>query len=368
MSHFQALRGVEPGFTQPEYVQTFGISYSGERGSRCPTHDAHAAEVLDPPRHHSMRPRRWRSRRGCRRTRPIDGAPRSPPKANRRWPDAANRQVKLISPGMFQTLGTPLVAGRDFHVGPTSMTCATSRSCRRTWQREFWGSPARAVQRVREYYAPRTDLAQVIGVAGDVHDTGVHSNRGDNLLARLTAGAAYQPRRVTSPPHRTRRARRAARRMHEAVWAGEPSLPLAQVRTLESVYDHRSLRPRSRWDGWRLQAQWRCCWAGAASTVRSRTRVAGGARLGIRCALVRRRTRPGVVRSARPVLAASVWRACRRSGLHAVECDRCFSASARSIRPRSRQCPSCLRRLPAGQLSAGARAMAVDPVETMMAE
>ncbi len=41
--------------------------------------------------------------------------------------------------------------------------------------RELWGSPAAALgKRVREYYDKESPWREVVGVAADVHDDGVH--------------------------------------------------------------------------------------------------------------------------------------------------------------------------------------------------
>jgi hypothetical protein len=87
-------------------------------------------------------------------------------------PTTPNRQVKVISPGIFQTLGTSLVAGRDFtwtdlydlrEVAIVSENLA----------REFWGSREAAIgKRVREYYA-KSPWREIIGVARDGHDDGI---------------------------------------------------------------------------------------------------------------------------------------------------------------------------------------------------
>ena len=69
--------------------------------------------------------------------RPDDG--RTPP----------NRQVKIISPGMFQTLGTPLVAGRDF-TWTDLYDLRDVAIVSENLARELWGSPAAALgKRVR---------------------------------------------------------------------------------------------------------------------------------------------------------------------------------------------------------------------------
>ena len=83
-----------------------------------------------------------------------------------------NRQVKIVSPGMFHTLGTPLVAGRDFtwtDLHDLRDVAIVSENL----ARELWGSPEAALgRRIREYYVAGSPWREIVGVAGDVHDDG----------------------------------------------------------------------------------------------------------------------------------------------------------------------------------------------------
>jgi predicted permease len=153
-----------------------------------------------------------------------------------------NRQVKIISPGMFETLGTPIVAGRDFtwtdlydkrEVAIVSNNLA----------RELWGTPAAALgKRVREYYDPSTPWREVVGVTGDVYDDGADQDAPATIywpaqpVESLLTG--YQSRRTTVAL-RSERSGTASllTQLREAVHAVNADVPLAQVRTLDEVYD-----------------------------------------------------------------------------------------------------------------------------------
>ena len=112
---FQALRQVDPGFTQPERVQAFTI-YVPENVVREPervTRLQHALldAVAAVPGVASVA-FTTRLPMGDERSSTalaVEGGERGD---ERRTPP--NRQVKIISPGLFETLGTALVAGRDF--------------------------------------------------------------------------------------------------------------------------------------------------------------------------------------------------------------------------------------------------------------
>jgi predicted permease len=153
-----------------------------------------------------------------------------------------NRQVKVISPRMFQTLGTPLVARRDF-TWTDLYDLRDVAIVSENLAREFWGSRAAALgKRIRQYYGGARDpWREIVGVARDVHDDGAHQQPPPTVYwpAGFARGAlrGYAPRRV-SVAIRTERAGTEGllNQLHEAVWSVNSSLPLAQVRTLDSLY------------------------------------------------------------------------------------------------------------------------------------
>lgn len=243
---FQALRNVDPGFMEPERVQTFSISIP-------------ATMVLEPERVPRMQQEvldniaaipgvvsaafTTRLPMGSGRSSAallVEGRgsddrtpPRTPP----------NRQVKVVSPGLFRTLGTPLVAGRDFtwtDVYDRREVAIVSENL----ARELWGAPSDALgKRVREYYDKESPWQEVVGVAGDVHDDGVHQQAPATIYwpaqadERLLGMSGYQARRV-SVAIRIERAgtQHLVNQVQDAVWSVSSTVPLAQVRTLDEVY------------------------------------------------------------------------------------------------------------------------------------
>jgi predicted permease len=163
-------------------------------------------------------------------------------------PTPPNRHVRLISPGMFQTLGTPLVAGRDF----TWTDLYDSREVAivsENLAREFWGSPAAALgKRIREFYDGKSPWREVVGVAGDVHDDGVYQDPPATvywpaMIARTFGLDGYQPRRVTIALRSERAGTESVlKEIGDAVRSVHAALPLAQVRTLGEVYDQSMAR------------------------------------------------------------------------------------------------------------------------------
>ncbi|MGQ0733076.1 MAG: ABC transporter permease [Acidobacteriota bacterium] len=245
---FEALRRVDPGFTEPQHVQTFSVTISANMAAEPERVTRLQHEVLDKiaaiPGVASA----------AFTTRIPMGSDRSSSALavegrvdNGRTP--LNRQVKVVSPGMFQTLGTSLVAGRDFtwtdlydlrNVALVSENLA----------RELWGSPAAALgKRVREYYDAQSPLREIVGVAGDVHDDGADQPPPATIywpaqpLDALQSMAGYQSRRI-SLAVRSESAGTGSllADMRQAVRSVNANLALAQVRTLDDVYDQSMAR------------------------------------------------------------------------------------------------------------------------------
>jgi predicted permease len=234
----QALLRVDPGFSQPQHVLTFGISIPQgpadmERETRLRQQILERLATLPGVTSAAFTTRlpmdpsdRWSAALSAEGI-PDDG--RTPP----------NHQVKVISPGMFRALGIPLVAGRDFtwtdlydfrNVAIISENLA----------RSLWGSPEAALgRRLRQYYAQQDPWREIIGVAGDVHDDGAHRQPPTTIYwPALLNTPGYQPRRV-SVAIRTERAglESLVAEMRETVWSLNPRLPLSDVRTLDTLYD-----------------------------------------------------------------------------------------------------------------------------------
>jgi predicted permease len=238
---FQALRAVAPGFTEPRTLQTFTFTIPPEVVPGLDAVSRTQQNILD----------RIRSIAGVSSAAFTTRLPMDP---DDRWsaaisaegiPDAGktppNHQVKVISPGMFQTMGTPIVAGRDFtwtDLDELRETAMVSENL----ARELWGSPQAAIgKRIRQYYGAKGPWREIVGVAADVHDDGVHQPAPltvywpGRLDAKVFAG--YQPRRV-SVIIRTPRAGSPSLldELRHAVGSVNRSLPLAQARTLDVLH------------------------------------------------------------------------------------------------------------------------------------
>ena len=153
-----------------------------------------------------------------------------------------SRQIRLISPGLFRTLGTRLLAGREFDwvdiFDRRDVAMMTANLAR-----EMWGSPQAAIgKRIRE--GNTGTLREVIGVTVDVHDEGVHlpATATAFLPARLHDQAFgvrnFLPRRISFVVRSDRRDTETLMgEIRQAVWTVDANLPLAQVRSLGDLYD-----------------------------------------------------------------------------------------------------------------------------------
>ena len=245
---FQTLRRTDPGFRQPQRVQTFSISIAATMVADPERVTRMQHEVLDkiaaiPGVASAAFTTRLpmgsdRSSTAVAVEGKVDDS-RTPP----------NRQVKVVSPAMFQTLATPLVAGRDF-TWTDLYDLRDVAIISGNLARELWGSPAAALgKRIREYYAAGSPWREIVGVAGDVYDDGADQRPPATIYwpaqprEELLSMSGYQSRRV-SVAIRTERAGTEGllNQVREAVRSVSPNLPLAQVRTLDEVYDQSMAR------------------------------------------------------------------------------------------------------------------------------
>jgi predicted permease len=238
---FQALRSVEPGFTEPEQVQLLRISIP-ETQVREPGRVMRVQnEMLDKlaaiPGVTSV---------GFASGAPLEGfnsndVVYADGKTYAAGEIPAIRRFRFISPGYFQAAGTPLVAGRDFtwselyemrHVAIVSENMA----------REIWGDARAAVgKRIRNRM---TDpWREIVGVAGDVYDDGVHQKATAFVywpaLMDTFWNDPIRPTRGGVFLIRSARAGTAAflTEARQAVWSVNANQPVFLVRTLQELYD-----------------------------------------------------------------------------------------------------------------------------------
>jgi predicted permease len=241
---FDALRHVEPGFTNAAQLQTLRISIP-------------ATLVAEPERATRMQNDIVDALSGLAGVEsvaftsgmPMDGfnagfdviyAEDQQDVPNASQPPV--RRFKHVSPGVFITAGTRLLAGRDFtwtDLYDLRPVVVVSENL----AREFWGEPEAALGKRIGGGAPE-DWREVIGVVQDVRDNGL-----DELPPAIVYWPALKSRAALSGPGpvtatravtvvmRSRLAGNAdfVRQVQRTVWSVNASLPIASVRTMEEV-------------------------------------------------------------------------------------------------------------------------------------
>jgi predicted permease len=151
------------------------------------------------------------------------------------------RRFKYISPGLFQTMGTRMIAGRDMTWNDIDMrrpVALVSENLAREW----WGEPAAALgKRIQD--PSHGPWREIVGVVQDVHDNGLTQASPTIVYWPVLMENFFQNRlnvtRSVVFAIRTDRAGTAAliNEIRQSVWSTNPNLPLAFVRTQQDNYD-----------------------------------------------------------------------------------------------------------------------------------
>ncbi|MGI9073867.1 MAG: ADOP family duplicated permease [Bryobacteraceae bacterium] len=177
---FQALKQVQPGFTTPEEILTFRV-YIPE--AQVPEPDRAARVYGDMMQKLAAVPG-VRSV-GLSNSITMDGENGNDPIFAKDGPVSEGRipplrRFKFISPGMFKTMGNPLIAGRDLtwtDIYEKRQVVLVSEN----FAREYWGKPAAAVGK-QIHENPKAPWREIIGVAGNERDNGVDQKAPDDCV------------------------------------------------------------------------------------------------------------------------------------------------------------------------------------------
>jgi predicted permease len=239
---FQALRTVDPGFTDPQHLQVMRISIpealvpEPERVLRIQN------EILE-----KLAATPGVTSAGLVSEMPMEGFDSAWDcifARDKIYPDnvmAPLRLYKYISPGFLQTAGTRLIAGREFTwsdvyaLRPVVMISENLA-------RETWGTPSAALgKQLREF--PSMPWREVIGVIQDVREKGVQDKAPEivywpPMMEHLFGAKAPQTVRTVTFVARSERAGTQAflNEVRQTVWSVNSNLPLASVRTMQEVY------------------------------------------------------------------------------------------------------------------------------------
>lgn len=226
---FIALSAVRPGFTHSEQVQTIRLFIPEAQIRELERVAQMQADIL-----HSLATIPGVSAAAFATALPLELEYRNgnPVSVEGKTPVGRmppNRMIKRISPGLFAALGTRLVAGRDF-TWPDLLSQRRVAIISANIAREYWDKPQEALGKsIRINGDPQ--WSAVVGVAENVYDDG---------LDQPPPGLVYFPvsRRGVTFAIRSSRAGTESllKEITAKIHAVNPSLPLAQVRTLSDLY------------------------------------------------------------------------------------------------------------------------------------
>ena len=240
---FQALRTVEPGFTDAPHLQLMRISIPGslvpdpQQVTRIQNQIADQLAAIP-----GVKSAAFASEM------PMEGFDSSWDaiyEEGKAYSDDVIpplRLFKSVSPGFYQTAGTRIIAGRD-------LTWAEVYSLRpvvmvsENLAREMWGTPSAAIgKRLREF--PSMPWHEVIGVIQDVREHGVQEKTPEIVYWSSLIGdpnGAHPPEAMGTVTFviRTQRAGTESflNEIRQSVWSVNSNLPLASVHTMQEVYD-----------------------------------------------------------------------------------------------------------------------------------
>jgi predicted permease len=243
---FQALRHVDPGFSQPAQMQTFQLTIPNAMAPEMVARSENA--IVE-----KLRAIPGVSSAGFASALPMGTAPPNwdgafkegqnyvpgDPMVMRLWVNA--------SPGFFHAAGTRLLAGREF----TWNDLYAMRDyvlISENLAREWWGSAGDAVgKRIRT--GPLGAWREVIGVVQDVRSRGVNEPAPATIYEPVMERVLWQGNAVVALTSatfvvRSDRAGTAGllEELQRAVWSVNAGLPLAETSTMQTIYDHSMAR------------------------------------------------------------------------------------------------------------------------------
>jgi predicted permease len=237
---FLALQRVQPGFTNPAQLQTIRLFIPD-------------AQVKEPERVARMLQEMQQrisaipgvSSASFANSVPTDGNNSNDllyaeDRAYREGEIPPIRRFHFVAPGFFHTIGTRLVAGRDY-----SWTDLQEKRnvviISENLARELWRDPSAALgKRIREN--TKDDWREIIGVVQNVHDNGADQKPpaivfwpammknlyGEPIIVERRAVFAVRSPRAGSES--------LVKEIRRAIWAVNANLPLTGIRTMEEVY------------------------------------------------------------------------------------------------------------------------------------
>jgi len=239
----QALRTVQPGFTDAEHLQTVHISIPSSLISDPQLVTRTLNNLAD----------KLASIPGVTSVAFASEAPMEagPPNWDNVFPEgkvypgnvAPLRRFENVSPGFLHTIGAQMVAGRELtwtDIYDLRPVVVISESL----AREFWGTPSAAVGKRLRWYS-NTRWNEVIGVVQDVRQNGIQERAPDIVYWPVIMPNPFESDAnlmVTRSVTFVIRSERAGmesflNQIRQGVASVNSSLPLASVRTMQEIYE-----------------------------------------------------------------------------------------------------------------------------------
>jgi putative ABC transport system permease protein len=242
----QALRDVNPGFTQPDELLTLRLTIPAaemeDEAQVAATHQEILRRIQEIPGVTSA---------SMSSSITLDGWDSNDAVFFEDFPVPEDqlppiRRFKFVAPGYFGTMGNRVVAGRDLTWGDIhdrSMVAVITENL----AREYWAEPSQAIgRRIREW--GEAPYREIVGVVGDVRDDGLTEEPvttvywpqvmtdfwGSELSAPRSMGYAIRSPRVGQADFSSA--------IREAIWSVNSNLPLANVRTGEELLERSMAR------------------------------------------------------------------------------------------------------------------------------
>jgi predicted permease len=239
MRTFQAMRKVDPGFTNPEQVLTLRVSIP---------------DSLIPDKEQAARTHEQIVRRieqiagvtavGLSTSITLDGIDSNDAIFVEDYPSAegklpALRRFKWIGEHYFEAMGNRIIAGRPISWNDV-YTQAEVVVVTENFAREYWKEPAAALgRRIRQN--PKNPWRTIVGVVADARDDGVTKAApaimywpmmmadfwDQKLMVQRSMGYVVRTARAGSPTLLTE--------IQQAVWSVNANLPVARVQTLDQL-------------------------------------------------------------------------------------------------------------------------------------
>jgi predicted permease len=238
---FQALRSVEPGFSDPESLLTFRVSIPLAEVSEPEEVALTERRILDAVQTiPGVRQAAYSS------SVTMDGWDSNDPVAVEEFPTQADqlppvRRLKYVGGGYHGTMGATLLAGREINWADVEDR-ANVAVVTENFVSDYWDTPAQAIgKRIALPFGTEegTAWSEIVGVVANEYDDGTASEPvatvywpavreswyDEDLYVPASVGYAV---RVEGSEART-----ILPRVRDAVWSINPNLPLARVATLD---------------------------------------------------------------------------------------------------------------------------------------